>query len=144
MKRPTGVTVLAVLSFLSAAFLVVAALSIAAVSKGGLGTAATSTSGIMAWLGPAAETIVLVFAVIYIAIGIGLLRLMNWARLLLMILLVLGAIAAVVGIISSFSPLRATPLVGQIIGLAFNMLILMYLLDPQVKQAFMPGCVAAC
>jgi hypothetical protein len=61
-----------------------------------------------------------------------------------MILLVLGAIAAVVGIISSFSPLRATPLVGQIIGLAFNMLILMYLLDPQVKQAFMPGCVAAC
>lgn len=142
MKRATGVTILAVLSFLSAAFLVVAALSIAAVSKGGLGTTATSTGGIMAWLGPAAETIVLVFAVIYIAIGIGLLKLMNWARLLLMIMLVLRAIAAVVGIFSSFSPLRATAVAGQAIGLAFNILILMYLLDPHVKQAFIPGPAA--
>jgi hypothetical protein len=141
MKRPTGVTVLAILSFLSAAFLVYALLLLSAGSFG-LGTSATSAGGIMAWLGPAAETIALVFAVIYIAIGIGLLKLMNWARLLLMILLVIGAIAAVIAVFSSFSPLRITALVTQAVGMAFNILIFIYLLDPQVKQAFTAGPAA--
>jgi hypothetical protein len=141
MKRPTGVTILAVLSFLSAAFLVYALLLLSAGSFG-LGTSATSAGGIMAWLGRAAETIGLVFTMIYIAIGIGLLKLMNWARLLLMILLVLGAIAAVIAVFSSFSSLRIAALVTQAVGLAFNVLIFIYLLDPHVKQAFTAGPAA--
>jgi hypothetical protein len=137
MKRPTCVTTLAVLSFLSAGIIILLSPLVlargAALTNLAAGADATAT---LARFGIGATAVFLAIAAIYTAVGVGLLLLMNWARLLLITLVILGAIAAVVGIVSSFSPFQGEIVLGRSLGLLINVGILFYLFDRSVKEAF--------
>jgi len=143
MKRPTGVTVLAVLSFLSAGVTVLLSPLVlardAALTNLAAGAGATAA---LARFGIGVTAVFLAIAAIYAAVGVGLFLLMNWARLLLILLLILGAIAAVVGIVSSFSPFQGGIVLGRSIGLFINVGILFYLFDQTVKEAFTKSSAA--
>ena len=137
MKRPTGVTMLAVLSFLSAGVIILLSPLVLARGAALTNLAAGRTSNCNVgtrWhqrhrgvsrncrnlcrcrsrATPADE----------------------WARLLLITLVILGAIAAVVGLVSSFSPFEGEIVLGRSIGLLINVGILFYLFDRSVKEAF--------
>jgi len=136
MERPTGVTILAVLTFLGAAFLALAAIIFLA---GGamLSQAMASGFGAIAGVGAAVIAVVfLVFAVLYVAVGMGMLKLQNWARIVTIILVGLGLLSAAAGVLLSFAHFRLFFLVRELIVLGIDIWIIAYLFRPHVKQAF--------
>lgn len=139
MARPTGVTILAVLSFICSAFLILGALGM--LLMGTVGLAAMSGKGAamggpLAMLGAFAGVVFLVLAALYIACGVGLLKLANWARMLTIVLVALGLLFAAMGAFKAMMPLMIGALIWQLIVIAIDVWILMYLFKPHVKQAF--------
>jgi hypothetical protein len=139
MARPTGVTILAVLSFICAAFLLLGALGM--LFMGSMGLAAMSgqgnaMGGPLAMLGAFAGIALLIFAALYIVCGVGLLKLANWARMLTIILVALGLLFAAMGAFKAMMPLHIGVMIWQLIVIAIDVWILMYLFKPHVKQAF--------
>ena len=71
-----------------------------------------------------------------IAIGIGFLKLQNWARVLLIILIGLGFLGGIRGLVTSgANGILQSPGPAFILA-AISIGILMYLFSPRVKQAF--------
>ncbi len=143
MQRPTGVTILAVLDLIGAALCVLFALGAGALSAF-LGTAAASQShsplGVIVGLGGAVAAVVfLLFAALAIAIGIGMLKLHNWARLTTIVLTALGVASALLGILTSMAHFVIGVLIYQLIVVAIDVWIIVYLLKPHVKAAFAGG-----
>ncbi|HEV2490569.1 MAG TPA: hypothetical protein VGT03_12240 [Candidatus Acidoferrales bacterium] len=139
MARPTGVTILAVLSFICSALLLSAA--VGTLLMGTVGLAAMSGKGAalgdpLAMLGAFAGVMFLVLAALYIACGVGLLKLANWARMLTVVLVALGLLFALMGVFKAMMPLMIGALIWQLIVIAIDVWILMYLFKPHVKQAF--------
>jgi hypothetical protein len=136
MDRPTGVTILAVLSFLAGGFLLIVALGALA---GGAVIASVFASLPASLVGAGAiilAVVCFVFAALYAANGVGLLKLQNWARLLTIVLIVLGLLSAVLGVFGTLAHFRIFLLVRQLIVAGIDLWILMYLYKPHVKQAF--------
>ncbi|HTW23852.1 MAG TPA: hypothetical protein VMD78_09640 [Candidatus Baltobacteraceae bacterium] len=138
MQRPTGVTILAVLAFCGAGLLVLGAL---AVLFGGVLLSSLSSSGVgmMAGVGAAVVAVVLVAcAGLDVAIGVGLLKLQNWARV---VTIVLCALFFLGSIFSIFSPFHThffflIFVIRRLVMAAIYAWILWYLFQPNVKQAF--------
>lgn len=137
MERPTGVTVLAILSFIGAGLTVLAALAFmmsgAALSQmtgGGPGAA------MLAGLGAIGGVFILGFAVLYVVVGIGLWMLRNWGRLLMMILAGVGLVFGAIGLLTALMHFRMMGLVWNVVVCAVDLLIITYLLKPHVKMAF--------
>ena len=131
MNRPTGVTVIAVLFFIGAC--VSTLLAIAFFVGGGMAAKfmppdARIPAGIMAAVGGIAGIVILVFSALYVAVGVGLLKLQEWARIVALVLAGLGALGGL------FALLRFS--VFAIIRLAICGGILWYLLQPEVVAAF--------
>ena len=133
-ERPVGVTILAVLFFIVGARYFFEILIIGS-------TVLRSLAGLL--INPLAGIVVivslasaLVQAALFVAIGIGLLKLQNWVRVLLIVLiglvLLMAARALVIsgaqGIVSSPGPVL---IAGSIV-----VGVLVYLFRPHVKQAF--------
>ena len=81
----------------------------------------------------------LVFAVLYVVIGVGLLKLQNWARVLAIVLTGLSVLAFVSSILSPFAHMHLfffAFLIRRLILVAIDIWILVYLFKPNVKQAF--------
>jgi hypothetical protein len=136
MDRPTGVTILAVLSFLAGGLLLIIALGALA---GGAVIASVFASLPASLVGAGAiilAVVCFVFAALYAANGVGLLKLQNWARLLTIVLIVLGLLSAVLGVFGTLAHFRIFLLVRQLIVAGIDLWILMYLYKPHVKQAF--------
>ncbi len=143
MERPTGVTVISVLNFIGAACYLLAALAMflggamiaqmagSASSGGGSGMQAL-IAGLGAFLG----VFLLVGAGLCLLVGIGLWKLANWARILQIVLLALGLVLGVFGLLGAVTNFHAGPVVWQLIVLAIQAWILIYLFKPHVKQAF--------
>jgi hypothetical protein len=142
MQRPTGVTIIAVLDFIGAGFCViggllmfmggsiVASIFSAAAANGAAGAA--PAAGIMGSIGVIAGVIALLLAAFAVAVALGLLKLKNWARVTTIVFSVLGLL----GNLNGFRAGMSSALVGPVIGLALNIWIIWYMLQPHVKAAF--------
>ena len=140
MQRPTGVTVIAVLDFIGAAFCVIGGLVVlfgGAMLASFFGAAAANGTaapgaGFIAGLGAVLGVIILAFAILFILVAIGLLKLKNWARITSIVLSALSLLNSLNG----FRGGMAGGIAGPVIGLAINIWIIWYLLQPNVKAAF--------
>lgn len=131
MNRPTGVTVIAVLFFIGACL--GALLAIAFLVGGGMAARfmppdARIPAGIMAAVGGIAAIVILLFAALYVAIGVGLLKLKEWARIVAIVLACLGLLGGIFALLH-FS-------IFAIIRLAISGWIVWYLLQPHIVAAF--------
>jgi hypothetical protein len=149
MQRPLGVTLLAVLSFLTALHTLLAGLLILGTLSflPQIATLVIYLFGMIAGCGShALETLALLLqiplnlisvpyflsAVLYAAIGLGLLKLQNWARWLVIALCTLELILAAVGYVAPrFLLLRL-----GILGMAIDVAALVFLFQPKVKEVF--------
>jgi hypothetical protein len=137
MERPTGVTILAVLAFIGTGCLVLAALGVLLGGAMIANMAARPGMGMAAGIGGAVIGVsFLVIAILYAAVGIGFLKLQNWARILTIVLCGLGALLNFLGIFAGLLHFHPLVVVWRIILLAVNLWIVVYLLKPHVKQAF--------
>ncbi len=143
MDRPTGVTILAVLDFLGAAlFLLLAAVFVLGFSLLGSVAGQSGDAGgeagmaVLMGLGAAAGVIFFVIALISLVVGIGLWKLKNWARILTIVFSVLGVLSNLAG--TAIPLLTGDPVsaVSSVIGLGVNGLILWYMFQPHVREAF--------
>lgn len=136
MNRPTGVTVLAVLHFLGAGFAVLC------------GFGFLFGGSILALLGMSFPAAIAGFwlvvgaasffagAVLAVLVGVGLLRLRSWARLVSIVLAGLGLLFAVLGVFSALLHFSVFLTIRELLVGALYLWIIMYLLKPNVKQAF--------
>lgn len=142
MNRPTGVTLIAVLCFLGAAFAALAGIGMLA--GGGMlatmmhqqGTDAGPMAGIIAGVGAALGIFFLVMAAIDIVLGVGLIQLKEWARLTTVILTAIFAALGALGLLTSFAHFVLFATLIRLCVLALQVWIIIYLLKPEVKAAF--------
>ena len=148
--RPTGVTIIAILTIIEGILLVLAGISLVAIG-GFISTSSTSTSHtISQFLGVIAAAIggvLLVIGIGYLVMFYGLLKGKTWAWTITVILLLIGIaiqiISMAIGGILTASAGNSTStneslseIIGTIIGLAINIIILYYLYRPHVKAFF--------
>jgi|SRR5580704_11803030 hypothetical protein len=137
-ERPTGVTILAVLFFIYGAFQAVAAFAVVPIlfRGGGGGMLIYPVQALMFLL---LVAIGLGKAALLVAIGIGLIKLQNWARILFIVFigleLLMDARALVFSGSQSLHALALSP--GRaLIVVSIEVGALVYLFRPLVKQAF--------
>ncbi len=137
MERPTGVTVLAVLAFVGTGLLVLAALGVLLGGAMIANMAARPGMGMVAGIGGAILGVsFLGIAAVYAVMGIGFLKLQNWARILTIVLCGLGALFYALGILTALFHFHPAVVLWRAILLAVDVWIVLYLLKPHVKQAF--------
>jgi len=143
MDRPTGVTILSVLSYVGAAFYVFWAMVMLlgyAVGPEGVGSRGTGIT-LIAEFGVLAGVGLLLLATLSVIVGIGLWKLRNWARRLSIIFMALGVAGCVLNMLGALAGPNILKL--HILKLLFNAAlgylygwIIRYLLQPHVKHAF--------
>ena len=140
MKCPTGVTIIAILGFFGAALLLVVGL---AICLGGamVSRMAHTPIGMMAGMGGALVGVTLLgFAALGIATAIGLLKLQNWARILTIVMAGMTLLVAALGMLDAMAHVHMIFFFGALmrraVTMAIDVWILIYLFQPDVKQAF--------
>jgi hypothetical protein len=137
MERPLGVTILAVLGFIAAGMLVLAAL---VMFIGGAMVANMATRPGLAMIGGVGGAVVAVIflglAVLYLVVALGFLKLQNWARVLTIVLCGLGLLFNGLGVVNGLMHFRVFIVVWQAIVVGIDLWVIIYLLKPHVKQAF--------
>lgn len=138
MERPTGVTILAVLYFIGAAFLGLCGILfiVGGSMLSGLAHGGGPGSALFAMGGAMVGGIFLVLAVLDLAIGIGFIKLQNWARILAIILIGIGVLFGLLSLVGLLAHPMISVLVFRLIFLTIEIWILVYLFKPHVKQAF--------
>lgn len=138
MDRPTGVAVLAVFDFIGAACLLLVGIAlIVGVGFVGLATREPGPAALIAGIGAFSGITVLIIAAVAALLGWGLWTLKNWARVVSIVLSALGAVGSVMGVVF-MTGMHYGPFGWgwSLIRLGLNVLIVWYLLQPHVKQAF--------
>lgn len=139
MPRPTGVTVIAVLDFVGAGFCVLAGLGMM-LGGGFIATMMNQQqgagAGVLAAIGAAAGVLLLFCAAIAAVLGWGLLKLMNWARIVTIVFAALGAVLGLFGLFAVVAHFAPIGIFWALCRLAINGWIIWYLLQPHVKAAF--------
>jgi len=138
MERPSGVTILSILSFLCAALMILAACAMFVVGAAGIAAASggRAMGGPLAALGAFAGVALLILAVIYAVNGVGLWKLSGWGRVLTIVLVAIGVLFGIWGLFHAFVPMQPGMIVWRVIWLAIDVWILTYMFKPHVKQAF--------
>ena len=143
MERPTGVTVISVLHFISAGFCLLCALFaflagavITQMIRSATAGAPAGMQALAAGMGAILGVIFIVLAGLNLLLGIGLWKLANWARILQIVLLALGLVFGVLGLLVGFIHFHAGILLFRLIIMAIQLWIVVYLFKPHVKQAF--------
>jgi hypothetical protein len=138
MERPTGVTILAVLYFLGAAFLgllglgfVVGGSALAGLAKSGGPGASLFAAG-----GAIIGAFFLVLALVDAALGVGFIKLQNWARVVAIVFTGIGLLFGLLGLLSVTMHMMVFQMAFQVMVLALEAWIVFYLFKPEVKQAF--------
>jgi hypothetical protein len=137
MARPMGVTFVAVLAFLVAVILI---LSSSVFLMGGSALEQVGKESPMGQmlvnLGPKAGVMLLVLAAIAAAIGVGLLKLQPWARVLAIIWLGLGSLLSAWGGYAALQTGHTVLMARELVVVAIYLWTLLYFFRPHVKQAF--------
>ncbi|MGB7025060.1 MAG: DUF2127 domain-containing protein, partial [Candidatus Acidiferrales bacterium] len=92
--------------------------------------------GPLAAMGAFAGIACLILAVLCLVNGIGLLKLLGWARLLTIVLTAIGIVFEVLGIVRALPGMHVGFIVWDLILIAIDAWILIYLFKPHVKAAF--------
>jgi len=149
MQRPVGVTIIAVLCFIGAALALLAGLAcivggawLAALASHRAASLCATCLGSFRVVGC---VLMLGLAALSIATGVGLLGLKSWARILALILVVLGLAVNVILILGAVVRHAGVGLIHHhhlhmivvhLVWLAIGVWILYYLFRPNVKRAF--------
>jgi hypothetical protein len=80
--------------------------------------------------------VLIVVAILYVVIGMGMFKLWNWARVLVIVLSFLGAALNALSLLGALFHFRILAVLWCLIVIGVNLWIAMYLLKPHVKQAF--------
>ena len=147
MRRPTSVTVLSVLNIvfgsLGLLFTLIAFAGIAELSS-------VVGGGFVAWL-VISSVIGLVLQVLLLTSGIAMLGLKPWARVMAIVAAVGGVAMNLIGMIVNLTVFSAVPfmgagaIIGAILGMAYPIVLLIFMFRPNVVAAFkmqgqmMPG-----
>jgi multidrug transporter EmrE-like cation transporter len=133
MSRPAGVTYIAVAFLLVAAYLSTIA-AIMLISPGAVSMAAgTPLLGGLELAGP---YMFLLVAGAAIVVGLGMLRLNNWARRLAALAAMAGVVLLVPDVASAVASFRAGPLFWSAVGVVLRVMVVWYLYQEPVKAAF--------
>jgi hypothetical protein len=144
-SRPVGITILAVLGFISVVFYL--AMTVFALAKpdqvGSLLMGMSGSNGVGVTpsqsLGGILAAYCVVTALITAALSWGLWTLKNWARIVCMVLIAISVLGGAVQVSMSFSH---ASVVGTVFGIAriiVAILIIIYLNSPAVRSAFQPA-----
>jgi hypothetical protein len=138
MERPTGVTILAVLYFLGAAFLGICGLLfiVGGSMLSGLAQSGGPGRALFAAGGAVLGGFFLVLALLELALGIGFIKLQNWARVVAIVLTGIAVLFGALGMFSMLAHVMVFALTTRLITLAIQIWILVYLFKPHVKDAF--------
>ena len=134
MKRPVGVTILAVIAIIYGIFSLLLALlgllGSALIASGVGNVAARYSAGTLVY----ATITDAVLGILYLAFGIGAFSLKRWAWTTGVVALVLDVVRQIVGVVlHGFSASNA---VGFIITIVIALVVLWYLFRPNVRTAF--------
>lgn len=141
--RPLGITILAVLGFLSVLFygaLTVLALMnptqagnlLQGMSGGGAGPAPLQN------LGAILPAYFLITGLITAALCWGLWKLKNWARIICLVLIGVSVVGGAVGVSMAWSHATAAGTISALVRLLIAILIFVYLCSARVRAAFRP------
>jgi hypothetical protein len=137
MERPTGVTILALLAFVGTGLSVLGALGVLLGGAMVANMAARPGMGMLAGtVGAVIGVVLLGVAILYAVVGIGFLKLQNWARILVLVLCGLGVLFNGLGLLGALFHFSVLVVVWRVIAVAIDLWIVLYLLKPHVKQAF--------
>jgi hypothetical protein len=134
MKRPIGVTILAVLAIIYGIFtLLVALLGLLGTALAVSGVAAVTSkysTGLLVY----ATISDVVLGILYLAFGLGAFQLKGWAWTTGVVALVLDVVRTSVGFV--IQGVSASKIVGASITIVIALLVLWYLFRPNVRAAF--------
>ena len=137
MHRPLGVTLSAVLYIYEAGISLLSALATFLMAVAGATPKdLTGLTGVLMGMGEVGGAIFLVLTTLSVVIGIGLLKLRNWARLGTIGLSVLNALGLVYGLAGSLLRGQFIALGANLIFLALYTVVLWYMFRPHVVQMF--------
>jgi len=133
VNRPTGITVLGYVLIGVGALTVILGITLArhSSSLGSLGIPPQFLA-----LGPALGAALIGSGIVNAAVGWGLLKLFNWARVVMLVIAILGVAGAALGILSGGAGQIGAD-IQSLVAFAIDGLIIWYLLRPESKQAFM-------
>jgi hypothetical protein len=147
MGRPVGVTILAILNFIGAAFCVLG--GIAMILGGGFiatmlsqGQGSAGAAGVLAGLGAAAGVFIIIIGGVSALVGFGLWKLKGWARIVSIILYAISAVFQLLGILGTLAHFNMFALMWGAFWIAVDAFVIWYLLKPEVKAAFQPAAQA--
>ena len=145
MNRPSGVTAIAILFFVFMVLLVlcaigafvggafVASIIASAAQQRGAGMAG---AGVGAVIGGVIGVFLLIFAALNAICGFGLWKMKEWARILTIVLCGIGACFGALGMMAGMLHFNILLMFWRLAWLALDVIIVWYLLQPQVKAAF--------
>jgi hypothetical protein len=142
MGRPVGVTILAILNFIGAAFCLLGGIGMilgggfiaTMLSQQGQGSA--GAAGILAGLGAAAGVFIIIVGGVSALVGFGLWKLKGWARIVSIVLYGISAALQLLGLLGSLAHFNAFAVIWSVFWVAVDAFIIWYLLKPEVKAAF--------
>jgi len=142
MERPRGVTVISVLAFIGAGLLVLAGLGMFLGGALLSSMASRPGMGMMAGIGGAVVGFMFLgIAAVEIVMGLGLWNLREWARIITVVLVIIGAVLNAFALLRSMIHFEVFRLFFQMVVIAIDVWVAVYLSKPTVKQAF--GAAAA-
>jgi hypothetical protein len=131
VQRPTGVTVIAILYWLSA-FVLIMLGSMMAIGFTAFGGMMSGMSSLLAGFGVIGGIVLLGFGAVMAVIGYSLFQLQEWARVTTIVLVALGFLMGVLGLLHPIGVGRFSSLVRM----GIDAFIIWYLVQPQVSGAF--------
>jgi len=146
--RPTGVVLIAVYHFLSALFLLLLAISLAvggtvlAALFGGSKFGPATGLGIGLMVGAVGGVFFLVFALVAAIAGWGMWSMREWGRILSIVLAVISLIFSLPGLLLMGLHLNLFFGTYRLFRIAISILIIWYLVQPQIKVLFQRGAPA--
>ena len=148
MGRPVGVTILAILNFIGAAFCLLG--GIAMILGGGFmatmlsqGQGSAGAAGILAGLGAAAGVFIIIVGGVSALVGFGLWKLKEWARVVSIVLYGISAALQLLGLLGSLAHFNAFAVIWSVFWIAVDAFVIFYLLKPEVKAAFRQRPIAS-
>ena len=149
MVRPVGVTILAILNFIGAAFCLLGGIGmilgggfiatmLSQQSQGSAGAA-----GVLAGLGAAAGVFIIIMGGVSALLGFGLWKLKEWARIVSIVLYGISGAFQLLALLGSLAHFNVFAFVWSIFWVAVDAFVIWYLLKPEVKAAFQPPMVRA-
>lgn len=136
MARPTGITVLGWFQIAGGVSAVV--LGVAILRNPGA-TADWGLPPAFGALGAAGGAMMIFYGIFNLAVGWGLLKRLNWARIIMLAIMGLGLAGSALGILLGGVDHEPVGIAGlRLLAFAIDALIVWYLLRPEIKGAFTP------